>query len=106
MVNPSVVVEISGCVSRRVRREMSVVLIWSNPTDGGAKEGWHKRCQEISYAFRKSVLDMPDCVHIVLSVDAFSLEWPGIVSGVTLPSEFSRLMATWLPSRTIWNPSA
>lgn len=66
----------------------------------------HQRCQEFSYALRKSALDMPDWVHMVLRVDAFSVEWPGIVSGVTLPSGFFRLMATWLPLRTVSNPSA
>ena len=38
--------------------------------------------------------DCPDCVQIFLRVDAFSLKWPGIVSGVTLPSGFMRLMET------------
>src|SRR5260370_19790774 len=48
---------------------------------------------------------MPACVQMVLSVEPLILLWLGSVTGVFVPSAFSRIMAICSRSRTIENPS-
>ncbi len=43
---------------------------------------------DFSYVFKKSSLEIPDWVQIVLKVEALMNGWFGIVSGVLVPSEF------------------
>ncbi len=62
-------------------------------------------CYAFLYASRNSSRSICDCRKIVLSVEPFIVLWFGIVSGVRVPSAFSRIMAMWLPSLTSSNPN-
>ena len=64
------------------------------------------RDQVLRYASRKSDRGIPDCEQIVRRVDAFKVEWFGIVSGVRPPSAFCRTIEICSRSRTISKPSA
>src|ERR1700726_1845201 len=70
----------------------------------GGEEGKHY--QALRYASRKSDRRIPDCEQIVRRVDAFRVEWFGIVSGVRLPSGFCRTIEICSRSRMSSNPSA